>query len=207
MKNHKAKIDYLNNIIDEPLDIMRFLRESEDLRDDICPSVGKEIGNFLYFMAINTNSKRIVEVGTSIGYSTSWLGLAAKKINGHVTTIEISERLINEAKFNLKLLDLDDNITFIKGRGEKVINELPDEIDMIFIDGATKSYLELYEISLSKLKKGGLLIFEDILFSVSGKREIQKEMMNDFNIKIKNDNRIEKSFLNIGDGLLLCLKR
>jgi len=201
------KIDYLNRIIVEPLDVMKFLRESEDLRDDICPSVGKEIGNFLYFLVIASNSKKIIEVGTSIGYSTSWLGLAAKKINGHVYTIDISERLMKEAKLNISLMNLEDNISFIHGFGEEVLVNLPNNIDMIFIDGATKSYDKLFELSLKKLKKGGLLIFEDILFSVSGKRKIQKDMMNDFNIKISSDNRIEKSFLNIGDGLLLCLKK
>jgi len=207
VKDNKAKTDYLNKIIVEPMDIMQFLRESEDLRDDICPSVGKEIGKLLYFLAIYSNSKKIVEVGTSIGYSTSWLGMAAKKNDGHVITIEIAERLINEAKANIKMMNLEDNVTFIHGFGENIISDLPSEIDLIFIDSATKSYERLYEVSLNKLKKGGLLIFEDILFSVSGKRNIQKEMMNDFNIKINNDNRIEKSFLGIGDGLLLCLKR
>ncbi len=194
-------------IIEEPKTVMGFIRQSEELRDDICPSVGKEIGNFLHFLIISTNSKKILEVGTSIGYSTSWLALAAKKVNGHVETIEKAERLINEAKNNIDLMNLSEFVTFYHGDGEIVIPELMDQYDLIFIDGATKSYNELYEISLKKIKSGGLLIFEDILFSVSGKRNIQKEIMNEFNLKVKNDNRIEKSYLNIGDGLLLCLKR
>lgn len=207
MKSHNKQNNYIENIINEPSDIMSFLRESENFRDDICPSVGKEIGKFLYILVLITKSKKIIEVGTSIGYSTSWLGLAAKKNRGHVYTIEVSERLINEAELNLKLMKLDNNITFIKGLGEEVIPKLADSFDLIFIDGATKSYEQLYEISLAKLKKGGLLIFEDILFSVSGKRKIQRKMMNDFNMKISNDKRIEKTFLNIGDGLLLCFKK
>lgn len=207
MIDHKSKLDYIEKIIDEPLEVMSFIKKSEELRDDICPSIGKEIGSFLNLLAISTNSKKILEVGTSIGYSTSWLALAAKKTNGHVDTIEKANRLISEAEINIKLMKLSDYVTFYQGNGELVIPELKDEYDLIFIDGATKSYNELYEISLKKLKTGGLLIFEDILFSVSGKRNIQKEMMNEFNVKVKNDNRIEKSYLSIGDGLLLCFKR
>lgn len=207
MTDNKSKLDYLDMIIDEPIDIMSFIKKSEDLRDDICPSIGKEIGSFLHFLAILTNSKKIIEVGTSIGYSTAWLALAAKKTQGHVETIEKAGRLIYEAENNIKLMNLSDYVSFYQGNGESIIPELKDDYDFIFIDGATKSYSELYEISLKKLKTGGLLIFEDILFSVTGKRTIQKEIMNEFNIKVKNDKRIEKSYLSIGDGLLLCFKR
>lgn len=207
MTEHNEKSEYLEKIIDEPKDVMGFIRQSEELREDICPSVGKEIGNFLHFLAVSTNSKKFLEVGTSIGYSTAWLAMAAEKNKGHLETIEIAERLIIEAQNNIKLLGLSEFVTFHHGNGELIIPELNDDFDFIFIDGATKSYSELFEVSLKKLKKGGLLIFEDILFAVSGKRNIQKEMMNEFNVKVKNDNRIEKSYLNIGDGLLLCFKR
>lgn len=205
--DNKLKLDYIEKIIDEPIEVMSFIKQSEELRDDICPSIGKEIGGFLHLLAISTNSKKILEVGTSIGYSTAWLALAAKKTNGHVETIEKAERLIFEAENNIKLMKLSDYVTFYHGNGESIITELKDDYDFIFIDGATKSYNELYEISLKKLKAGGLLIFEDILFSVTGKRTIQKEIMNEFNFKVKSDNRIEKSYLSIGDGLLLCFKR
>jgi caffeoyl-CoA O-methyltransferase len=205
--DHKRKSDYIDKIIDEPKAVMEFIRQSEELRDDICPSVGKEIGSFLYFLAVSTHSKKLLEVGTSIGYSTAWLAMAAEKNKGHLETIESAERLIIEAQNNIKLMDLSEHVTFYHGNGETIIPDLNDSFDFIFIDSATKSYDELYEISLKKLKTGGLLIFEDILFSVTGKRNVQKEMMNKFNNKVKNDNRIEKSYLNIGDGLLLCFKR
>ena len=207
MTDLKRKKEYIENIINEPYDVMGFIRQSELVRDDICPSVGKEIGSFLHFLVLATNSKKIVEVGTSIGYSTSWLAIAAKKNGGHVNTIEIAERLINEAKVNIKLMNLSEIVTFHHGLGEKIIQNFDEPVDFIFIDGATKSYDQLFEISINKLKSGGLLVFEDVLFSVSGKREIQKEMMNEFNIKLKNDNRVETSFIGLGDGLLLCYKR
>lgn len=207
MTDHRRKSDYIENIIDEPNDVLGFIRQSEVLRDDICPSVGKEIGNFLHFLAVSTKCVKLLEVGTSIGYSTAWLAMAAEKNNGHLITIEASERLIFEAKNNINLMGLSEHVTFIQGLGEKVISDLNEDFDFIFIDSSTKSYNDLYEICLKKLKTGGLMIFEDILFSVTGKRNIQKEIMNEFNIKVNNDNRIEKSFLSLGDGLLLCFKR
>ncbi len=207
MIEHKQKSEYIDKIIDESKDVMRFIRQSEELRDDICPSIGKEIGSFLYFLAVSTNSRKILEVGTSIGYSTAWLAMAAEKNKGYLETIESSERLILEAQNNIKLMKLSEYVNFHHGYGENIISVLDGEFDFIFIDSATKGYENLFEISLKKLRTGGLLIFEDILFSVTGKRNVQKETMNEFNIKVKNDNRIEKSYLNIGDGLLLCFKR
>lgn len=207
MIEHKQKSEYVDKIIDEPKAVMEFIRLSEELRDDICPSVGKEIGNFLYFLAVLTKSKKILEVGTSIGYSTSWLAMAAKKNSGQLETIESAERLILEAQNNIKLMELSEYVNFHHGYGEDIIPGFIENFDFIFIDSATKSYDLLYEISLNKLRQGGLLIFEDILFSVTGKRKIQKEIMNKFNIKVKNDNRVEKTYLNIGDGLLICFKR
>lgn len=207
MTEHKRKSDYINKMIDEPKSVMEFIRQSEGLRDDICPSIGKEIGSFLYFLAVSTNSKKILEVGTSIGYSTAWLAMAAEKNRGNLETIESAERLILEAQNNIKLMSLSEYVDFHHGYGEDIIPLLDGDFDLIFIDSATKGYENLFEISLEKLKTGGLLIFEDILFSVTGKRDVQKEMMNEFNIKVRNDNRIEKSYLNIGDGLLLCFKR
>lgn len=204
---HKQKSDYIDKIIDEPKEVMKFIRESEELRDDICPSVGKEIGSFLYFLAVSTNSRKIMEVGTSIGYSTAWLAMAAETNKGHLETIESAERLILEAQNNIKLMNLSEYVIFHHSYGEDIIPILDEDFDFIFIDSATKGYENLFEICLKKLKTGGLLIFEDILFSVTGKRNVQKEMMNEFNIKVKNDKRIEKTYLNIGDGLLLCFKR
>lgn len=198
---------YLDLMIEEPSDVMRFIRESENLRGDICPSVGKEIGNLLYFLTVITNSRKILEIGTSIGYSTSWLAFAARQTEGHVDTIEVSTRLIDEAIANIKLQKLYDIVSFHNDLGEKAINDFNYEFDLIFIDGSTKSYGELFDLCINKLRKGGLLVFEDILFSVSGKRNIQKDMMNKFNLKVKNDKRVQCSYLNIGDGLLLCQKR
>ena len=207
MIENKLRKDYLEGLIEEPGDVLRFMRESENVRSDICPSVGKEIGKYLYFMVLLTHSQRILEVGTSIGYSTSWLAMAAGKTGGMVDAVEASERLLREAEANFRELGLDGRIRCRLGFGEDVLPELEDGYDLIFIDGATRSYEALYELGLEKLRPGGLMIFEDVLFAAFAKRRAQKTLMDGFNRMVQEDSRVEKSFLNVGDGILLCLKK
>ena len=200
------KEKYTINYIIEPLVLQTFVRESERIRNDICPSVGKEIGNFLYFLIRLTKSKRILEIGTSIGYSTMWLAIGAKENEGHVYTIEVSKRLKTEAEYNIDSAGLKEYVSFYNGFGEEVLDTLNDNYDFIFIDSATKSYDVLYEKSLSLLRPGGLLVFEDALFACTGKRKTQRDIMSTFNEKIINDKRVINSLLNIEDGIMLCMK-
>lgn len=206
MNDWKNK-DYLDKLIEEPFPYLKFIRESELVRNDICPSIGKEAGQLLYFLIKLLKAKKVLEIGTSIGYSTTWLALGVKDNGGLVDTIELSKRLMKEAKRNLNTLKLDKYVSFYDGFGEEIINSLDKIYDLIFIDSSTKSYYELYEKSIEKLKSGGVIIFEDILFPTMNKRENQQRLMDDFNMKIKEDDRITKCYLNIGDGLLLGLKK
>ena len=199
--------EYIDELICESFALQKFIRESEKVRNDICPSIGKEAGQLLYFLTKLTKAKNIMEIGTSIGYSTIWLAYAIKDFNGKIDTIEASERLSNEAKLNINALDLGEYVDFHVGFGEEIINTLKKTYDLIFIDSSTKSYKVLYEKSINKLKTGGLIIFEDVLFPSIEKRQIQKVMMDELNKMILEDNRVEKCFLNIGDGLLICLKK
>ena len=142
------KEKYTENFIKEPLILQTFIRESESVRNDICPSVGKSIGNFLYFLLRPTNIKRILEIGTNIGYLTLWPALGAKENNGYVHTIEASQRLKLEAENNLNRGGLKEYVTFHEGLGEAILPTLTETYDFIFIDSATKSYDVLYEKSL-----------------------------------------------------------
>ena len=200
------KDKYTEDFIKEPLILQTFIRESESVRYDICPSVGKGIGNFLYFLICLTKSKHILEIGTSIGYSTVWLALGAKENSGIVHTIEASKRLKVEAENNIHSAGLKDYVTFYEGLGEEVLSSLNGTYDFIFIDSATKSYDVLYEKSLPLLKKGGLIVFEDVLFACTGKRKAQRKVMGAFNEKVINDKRVINSLLNIEDGIMLCMK-
>lgn len=207
MNDYIKKEEYLGGLIDEPFPLMAFLRESEIIRNDICPSIGKEAGQLLYFLIKLTKAKNILEIGTSIGYSTIWLALGAKDNKGRIDTIELAKRLSEEAKRNLGSINLDSYVTFYQGYAEEIVDQLEEEYDFIFIDSSTKSYNELYEKSLLKLKTGGLIVFEDILFPSMDKRAAQREVMDMLNKKIKNDTRITSCYLNISDGILLCLKK
>ena len=195
---------YVESLIKEPLEMMTKLRLEELERGDICPSVGKEIGAFLKFLVEMTGSRFILEVGTSTGYSALWLGMGAKMTGGHVDTLEMGERLFREAVENIKGAGMEETITCHHAKGEAFLEETPRTYDFIFIDCATGSYAEVYEKGLKNLSPGGLMVMEDVLFAIRGKRKRQKDLMTEFNEKVMNDPRVDKTFITIGDGLILC---
>ena len=82
---------------------------------------------------------------------------------------------------------------------------------MIFIDADKENYKNYYENSLALLKKDGLLIIDNTLWRGNVADELQKDkfvdIMREFNIYIKKDNRIKNVILPLGDGLTVCLKR
>lgn len=203
----KDKEGYLQDLLGEPSCYLGFMRESEEVRNDISPSVGLEIGHFLRFLVISSRARRILEVGTSIGYSTAWLAMGASVTDGLVDTVEMQERLLMEAVENLSALGLSDRVRSHLGKGEDILPSLQPGYDLIFLDGATQSLMTLYEKSIPLLSRGGLLVIEDVLFAVTGKRKIQREAMGDLNAYVLQDQRFITTMLHIGDGLLLCCRK
>lgn len=203
----RSKEGYLQALLGEPSRYLGFMRESEAVRRDISPSVGLEMGHLLRFMAVSSRARRILEVGTSIGYSTAWLAMGAEVTDGLVDTVEIQERLLMEAVENFSALGLSERIKVHLGKGEEILPDLQSGYDLIFLDGATQSLMALYEASIPLLRPGGLLLIEDVLFAVSGKRKIQQSAMEELNAHVLQDDRFLTTMLHLGDGLLLCYKK
>jgi len=112
-------------------------------------NVSRETGEFLNQLVKKYKPKNILEIGTSNGYSTIWLGLAAKEVNAEITTIEKDKEKIKLAKQNFKKANLDINI--IQGDALEQIPKLNQKFDFVFIDALKKDYLKyLKSINLSK---------------------------------------------------------
>ncbi|RLI64370.1 MAG: O-methyltransferase, partial [Candidatus Gerdarchaeota archaeon] len=78
-------------------------------------NITPDVGLFLNILIKATKAKNILEIGTSNGYSTIWLGLAAKENNGQVVTLEVDPRKINMARANLERAGLSDVVLIIEG--------------------------------------------------------------------------------------------
>jgi len=107
-------------------------------------------------------AKRVVEVGTSSGYSTIWLALGARASGGKVFTHEIDPEKVKIARANFKKAGLDDVITLIEGDAHQTIRQHKDPIDVVFLDAEKKGYVDYLEKLLPLVRPGGLILGHDM---------------------------------------------
>ncbi len=136
-------------------------------------------GRYLYDLITENGYKNGLEVGTSNGYSTLWLGLAFQQTGGEIITIEINEKRANEARQNFKKAELDHVIDSRLNDALKEIQGIQGSFDFIFLDAAKSDYLEYLRMLKPKLKPGGVITAHNVINLQSG--------MKDFLDTIKND--------------------
>ncbi|WP_069189737.1 class I SAM-dependent methyltransferase [Candidatus Terasakiella magnetica] len=178
-------------------------------------AIRPEEAGFLDMLVRLTGTKRIVEFGVYAGYSTLALAQAIPE-DGYIVALERDERFPpvgrpfwEEAgvdhKIDLRLCDANEEI-------ETVLQENgPESFDMAFIDADKASYMNYYEKSLELVKKGGLVVVDNVLWygRVIDEADTthQTEAIRAINEHIVNDNRVDMSMLAIGDGMTVVRKR
>lgn len=125
-------------------------------------NITHDTGEFLAVLVQATNAQRILEIGTSNGYSTLWLAQAAQKIGGHVTTIEQAEFKLELAAKNFERSGLSDVITQLSGEAGGLLEKMPDaNVDLIFLDSKRSEYVHWWPTIKRVLRKGGLLVVDN----------------------------------------------
>ncbi|GBC99165.1 Putative O-methyltransferase [bacterium HR17] len=139
------------------------LRELETMRAQFA-NVPRSDGQFLNLLVKASRAKRVLEVGTSNGYSAIWLSLALEETDGHLTTIEILPERVKLAKENLKRAGLAHRVTFLQGDAHQIVPTLKGPFDFVFLDadkGRERDYFGyLYP---DKLPKGSLLVVHNAI--------------------------------------------
>lgn len=162
-------------------------------------SVSRNIGELLRFFVLLTKPKTILELGCSAGYSTLWLasGLDSK---GKIYTTEILDEKIRIAQTNFKEAGVEKNIKILKGNILQTIKQLKTKkIDFVFMDADKKESLKYYNLIFPLLKKGGVIISDNV--------SDYEYLMKDFLNKINKDKRIEHKYINMDGGLLIIYKK
>jgi len=183
------------------------MEERARAREDPLPIIPLATARLLSFLVATIRAKRILEIGTGIGYSTIWLARAAQRHGGHVTTIEISERLAEEAQKNIEQAGLIEAVTILIGDAERIVPRLTDPFDLIFQDGEKGLYPRLLSDCLRLLRKGGLLVADDALFPVMGVGEAWAEAVHRYNDMVFAHPDLESVILPVDDGVTVSLKR
>jgi caffeoyl-CoA O-methyltransferase len=119
-------------------------------------------GRVLRQLAESTGAKRVVEIGTSSGYSTIWLALAVRSTGGRVFTHEIDPKMIEIASANFKKAGVDDLITMIEGDAHETVKQHKEPIDLVFFDADKKGYVDYLRKLLPVVRPGGLILGHDM---------------------------------------------
>ncbi len=122
--------------------------------------VGPVVGELLYLLTHSTGAKKVLELGTSIGYSTVFLANAVPD-NGKVTTIEYGMSIAEQAENNFKKMGLLDKIELVFGEALCVLRELRPQFDLIFMDIDKEFYIKALPDVHRLLRPGGLLIADN----------------------------------------------
>lgn len=171
---------------------------------------GKLQGRLLSLISKLIKPKQILEIGTYTGYGTLCLSEGLDP-NGTIHTIEINEELIDFQNKFFKQSDKKKQIKQYLGSALSIIEKLKGSFDIVFLDADKANYINYLELITPKLKKGGLLITDNVLWSgkilnKTNESDIDTQTIKKFNSLIKNHESFETILLPIRDGLSLSRK-
>lgn len=207
--------DYIQNyIVDLIPDSEGILKDMEDYaQKNNIPIITSDVASLLNILVRSSEAKKILEIGTAIGYSAILMGKAAIS-NFHITSIEKNPDMAEIAMTNIKNAGFEDSIKVIQGDAREVLKTIDGIYDIIFIDAAKGQYIEFFNSSIQKLKVGGLFICDNVLFRgmvaersllVRRKITIVKRLKKFLNY-ISSNKSLQTSIVPIGDGLSISLK-
>jgi caffeoyl-CoA O-methyltransferase len=160
--------------------------------------VPEEVGRFLAILAAGAPDGRWVEIGTSAGYSTLWLALAAREAGRRVTTFEILDAKAKLARETFAVAQVEDVVEFVHADAREGLAGV-DGISFAFLDSEKEDYAELYELVVPKLVPGGLLVADNV---VDFRDEVQPMLDRAF-----ADGRVDAVVVPFLTGQLLARKR
>ena len=165
-------------------------------------------GRFLSMISKLVNPEIIVEVGTYTGYSCLCLAEGLKK-NGKIITIEKDEEFASIAKKFFDRSNYKEKISLLIEDATKAIENISEKIDLAFIDADKVNYTKYYDMLFPKLKIGGLIVADNVLWSGKVTKKVsdnETQSIKNFNTKVKNDERVENLIVGIRDGIMVCQK-
>jgi len=182
-------------VAEEVKDLDKFLAE---VRAGGYLNVPPEHGRFLQLMTELSGAKRVLEVGTSNGYSGLWIARGLRRTGGRLVTIEIDKGRADAARENFKKAGFDDVIAPHTGDAFKIIPKLEGQFDMIFLDAG--NFKAFFDVVRSRLRPGGVLLSHNALLL----REDTQKMLD----AVKGDPQWITSVVQIGsDGFAVAHKR
>ena len=167
-------------------------------------------GRILSLISKIISPKKILEIGTYTGYSAICLCEGMDK-DGILHTIDNNKELVEIQNKYFKKANLKDKIVQHSGDAKNIIPSIDEEFDIVFIDADKESYPEYYDLIINKVRPGGIIIADNILWSGKILEKVEKDdqatkSIIEFNNKISEDDRVKNIILPIRDGLNIVRK-
>lgn len=202
---------YLEKYCSQEPEILARLRE-ETYRVTEQPHMisGKQQGRFLAIVSKLLSPKNVLEIGTFTGYATLCLaeGLAE---NGKITTLDINEELSYLPKKYFAESDFAEKINFCLQDGREFLQNTDEMYDLVFIDGNKAAYVDYLNLIKSRLRSGGVVLFDNVLWYGKVLEENPKSKMTkkikELNEIVSKDDDFENLILPLRDGINLIRKK
>lgn len=208
--------DYLNSLETE---LPRPLAELEAYaHEHEVPIIRKEAQSLLRFFVELKRPKKILEVGTAIGFSAAFLSEYMPE-GCTITTIEKVPMRIAEAEKNLAALRRSKDVTLLVGDAADVLAKLSEQgntYDFVFMDAAKGQYLNFLSLLLPMLSSGALFITDNVLqegsiieskYSIARRDRTIHMRMREYLYELKHNEALTTSIVPVGDGMALCVRR
>jgi predicted O-methyltransferase YrrM len=172
------------------------------------PIVGPLVGRFLYQMARMIKARRVLELGSGFGYSAFWFALAMGD-RGKITMIDSSEDNRKRALNYFERAGIQTKVKFKVGDVFEVLTEIDKEYDIVFNDIDKERYPETIDPAAFRLRRGGLFITDNLLWSGQVCEEPKDEATRgvvEFTRKLYADSRFFTTILPLRDGIALAVR-
>lgn len=188
--------------------------EQEALKNRV-PIIRREMQSFLKVLLQIKAPKRILEVGTAVGFSTLLMS-TYNPADCEIVTIENYEKRIPIAKENFRKAGKEEQITLLEGDAQEILKTLTGSFDFIFMDAAKGQYINFLPEVLRLLEDGGILLSDNVLqdgdiveshFAVERRNRTIYKRMREYLYVLKHHELLETSILPLGDGVTLSIKK
>jgi predicted O-methyltransferase YrrM len=200
----------LNQLADP---VLRTIERAGD--EQKLPLIDAEVGSLLRVLATAVGAARILEIGTAIGYSGIWLA-GALPAHGMLLTMEVDADRARTARENFARSGLAERVSVIVGDAKRMMTKVSGPFDLIFQDGDKQQYTPLLDQLVDRLRPGGLLITDNVLwngevvpgFVGSGAHNpADTEAISEYNQRIYNHPRLMTVIVPLRDGVAISVKR
>ncbi|NLL93156.1 MAG: O-methyltransferase [Clostridiales bacterium] len=178
------------------------------------PIIRKEMESFLRIQLLMKQPRKILELGTAIGYSAILMSEYMPD-DCTITTIENYDKRIPIARDNIKKANLEHRIKLIEGDAMEVLPSLEEKYDFVFMDAAKGQYINFLPLALNVMKEGAVLIADNVLqegeliesrYAVTRRNRTIHKRIREFLYEVKHSDELVTSIVPIGDGITLSVK-